>query len=65
MAFKKISNEDFQAMLIDCERRIQKLEDWEAAFVKSIRSELNQGVNPNQRQKQIIDKLWDKATEKA
>ncbi len=46
----------------DCEKRESRLTDWERIFIDSIRSQIEQGRRPTQKQVEILDRIWEHAT---
>ena len=46
----------------DCEKRESRLTDWERTFVDSIRSQIEQGLRPTQKQIEMLDRVWEHAT---
>jgi hypothetical protein len=49
-------------MLDDCEKREERLNDWERGFVDSLRKQIEDGRRPSAKQIDTLDSLWEKAT---
>lgn len=46
----------------DCERRESRLTEWEASFIDSLRSQIEKGRRPSDKQVETLDRLWERAT---
>jgi hypothetical protein len=55
-------NDEYATMLDDCEERESRLTDWERGFVDSLRSHIEEGRRPTEKQLQTLDDIWEKAT---
>ena len=51
-------------MLDDCEKREERLTDWERGFVDSLRRQIEQGRRPSAKQIETLDSTWERATKR-
>lgn len=49
-------------LITDCETRSEKLSEWEASFIQSIREQFDRRGSLSDRQLEILDKIWEKVT---
>ena len=56
-------SDEYLTMLNDCENRQERLTEWECTFVDSMRSQISRGRRPTAKQIEILDRVWDKATQ--
>lgn len=56
--------DEYITLVEDCEKREERLTDWERTFVDSIRSQLEKGRRPTQKQIDVLDNIWEKATKR-
>jgi hypothetical protein len=55
-----MSDDAFQ-MILDCEKREEKLSEWELCFIQSISERIStRSLTPNQIE--ILNRIWDKVT---
>ena len=54
--------DEYMTLLDDCEKRSEKLSDWECGFVESFQRQLDEGRRPSAKQIETLDKLWERAT---
>ena len=54
--------EEYVTLLEDCEKRSEKLTDWELGFVDSLQRQLADGRRPTAKQIETLDRVWEKAT---
>lgn len=54
--------DEYLMLLEDCERRSDKLSDWECGFVDSLQRQLSEGRRPTAKQIEALDRVWEKAT---
>lgn len=54
--------DEYLTLLDDCEKREERLSDWERGFVDSLRKQLEQGRRPSSKQIEALDKCWENAT---
>ncbi len=55
-------SDEIQTMLDDCEKRSEKLSDWECEFIDSISDQLGRGRGLSEKQEQILERIWEKVT---
>jgi hypothetical protein len=53
---------EYLTMLDDCEKREQRLTDWERSFVDSMRHQIERGARPTVKQIDTLDTIWERAT---
>jgi hypothetical protein len=56
--------EPYITLLDDCEKREERLTDWELGFVDSLRRQIEQGRRPSPKQTETLDTVWERATQK-
>jgi hypothetical protein len=54
--------DEYVTLLDDCEERESRLTDWERGFVDSLRSQIEAGRRPTEKQLHTLDTIWEKAT---
>lgn len=54
--------DEYLTLLDDCEKREERLTDWERGFVDSLRRQIEQGRRPSVKQIESLDKAWERAT---
>ena len=54
--------DEYLRMLDDCEKREQRLTDWERRFVDSLRHQVEHGRIPTPKQIEVLDAIWERAT---
>ena len=55
-------NEEYYAMINDCEEQESKLTDWERSFIDSITARLDTGIVLTGKQIEKLESIWEKAT---
>lgn len=55
---------EYLAMIEDCETRSSRLTEWEAAFIDSLKKQLEKGHRPSTKQTDVLDSIWEKATKR-
>lgn len=55
---------EYLTLIEDCEKRDTRLTDWERNFVDSLGRQLADGRRPTPKQIEILERVWDKATER-
>lgn len=55
---------EYLTLIEDCEQRSERLTDWELQFIDSLSEQLLDGRRPSTRQIEVLDSIWEKATEK-
>ena len=53
---------EYVALLEDCEKRSDKLSDWECGFVDSLQRQIAAGRRPTPKQIETLDTIWERAT---
>lgn len=53
---------EYLTLLDDCEKREERLTDWERGFVDSLRSQIESGRRPSAKQIEALDNVWERAT---
>ena len=56
--------DEYTTLLDDCEKRSERLSDWEAGFVDSLQRQIAEGRRPSPKQVETLDLLWTKVTER-
>ena len=54
--------EESLTLIADCEHRSERLSDWEANFIDSLRRQIEDGRRPTANQAEALDKIWQQAT---
>ena len=54
--------DEYMTMLEDCERRSERLSDWECQFVDSLQRQIAEGRRPSAKQIDTLDGVLEKAT---
>lgn len=54
--------DEYLQLLDDCEKREDRLSDWERGFVDSLRRQIEQGRRPTTKQIETLDATWERAT---
>lgn len=54
--------DEYVTLLDDCERREERLSEWERGFVDSLRRQIEQGRRPTPKQIEALDRAWERAT---
>ena len=55
---------DEHQMLRDCEAREERLSDWERRFIDSVTLQVDRGRGITPKQLEVLERIWEKATEK-
>ena len=56
--------EEHQTMIEDCEARESRLSDYERSFIDSIKRQLADGRTLSKKQAEVLDDVWNRATER-
>lgn len=56
--------DEYVTMLEDCEKRSERLTDWECGFVDSLQRQLAEGRRPSVKQIETLDTIWERATKR-
>lgn len=54
--------DEYVTLLEDCEKRSERLSDWELGFVDSLQRQLAEGRRPSAKQIETLDTIWERAT---
>jgi len=54
--------DEYRTLLDDCEKREERLTDWERGFVDSLGSQLSAGRRPTPKQIETLDRIWENVT---
>jgi hypothetical protein len=57
-------SDEYITLLDDCEKREERLTDWERGFVDSLRSQIEAGRRPSLKQIEALDSVWERATKR-
>lgn len=52
----------YTQLIEDCEKRSEKLTDWEANFLDSLSRQLGNDRRPTDKQIECLDNIWEKVT---
>lgn len=55
---------EYLTLLEDCEKREERLTDWERNFVDSLTKQIDAGRRPSLKQIETLDSVWAKATQR-
>ena len=55
---------EYLTLLEDCEKREERLTDWERNFVDSLTKQIESGRRPSLKQIETLDSVWEKATQR-
>jgi hypothetical protein len=55
---------EYLILLEDCEKREERLTDWERNFVDSLTKQIEAGRRPCLKQIETLDSVWEKATQR-
>jgi hypothetical protein len=56
--------DEYITLIEDCEKREERLSDWERNFIDSLRRQIEQGRRPTQKQIDCLDTAWERATKR-
>lgn len=56
--------QEYLTLLEDCEKREERLTDWERGFVDSLTKQIENGRIPSLKQVETLDKVWERVTAK-
>ena len=54
--------DEYMTLVEDCEHRSERLTDWEAQFIDSLRRKLEGGTPPSPLQIEKLDEVWERVT---
>ena len=55
---------EYVTLIDDCERREERLSDWDRGFIDSIKSQIAAGRHPSPKQVEKLDEIWERATKR-
>jgi len=55
-------DDEISRMIEDCEKRSEKLSDWESGFIDSIDVQLGKGRTLTPKQYDVLERIWEKVT---
>lgn len=55
---------EYLTLIEDCEKREERLSDWERTFIDSLRRWIESGKRPSEKQINALDNVWEKATKR-
>jgi len=55
---------EYLTLIEDCEKRSERLADWDAQFIDSLSRQLSAGRRPSTKQIETLDNIWEKVTER-
>lgn len=56
--------DEYITLIEDCEKREEKLTDWERSFVDSLRRQIEDGHRPSPKQIDALDAAWERVTKR-
>lgn len=56
--------DEYLGQIADCEKREERLTDWERGFVDSLSKQLENGRRPSMKQIETLDNIWERATKR-
>lgn len=54
--------DEYVTMLEDCEKRSERLTEWECGFVESLQRQIADGRQPSAKQIEKLDSVWERIT---
>ena len=54
--------DEYLVLIDDCEKREERLSDWERGFIDSLRRQIENGRRPSPKQIESLDAAWERAT---
>ena len=55
-------SDEYVTLIEDCERRSERLSDWQLDFIDSLRRQVEEGKMPTAKQIEKLDEAWECAT---
>lgn len=55
---------EYLTLIEDCEKRDDRLTEWETQFIDSLGRQIAAGRRPSPKQIETLERIWDKATER-
>lgn len=56
--------DEYITLLDDCEKREDRLTDWERGFIDSLRKQIESDRRPSPKQIDTLDNIWERATKR-
>lgn len=56
--------DEYLQQIEDCVNRESRLTEWEVEFLDSLTRQLENGRRPSVKQIEVLDRIWEKATER-
>ena len=53
---------EYLTLIEDCEKREERLSDWDRQFIDSLGRQIAQGRRPTPKQIDKLDEIWERAT---
>jgi uncharacterized protein YgfB (UPF0149 family) len=54
--------DEYAQMIEDCEKRAERLSEWEQSFIDSLSVQLSRGKVPTAKQIEKLSDIWERAT---
>lgn len=54
--------EEVNQMIEDCEKRQEKMSEWEQNFIDSLSNQLGKGKSISPKQYTVLERIWEKIT---
>lgn len=54
--------EEVNQMIEDCEKRQEKMSEWEQNFIDSVSNQLGKGKDISPKQYAVLERIWEKIT---
>lgn len=55
-------SDEYTSMLDDCEKREERLTDWERGFVDSLQKQIENDRLPSKKQIETLENTWERIT---
>jgi hypothetical protein len=56
--------DEYLQQIEDCEKRAERLTDWETNFIDSLRRQVERGRSLSDRQIETLDGVWERITKR-
>lgn len=53
---------EYLTLLEDCEKREERLSEWEREFADSLSRQIAEGRRPSVKQSEMLDSIWERVT---
>lgn len=54
--------DEYQTMIDDCEKRSDKMSEWECDFIQSLSEQIDNGRTPSGKQIDKLNSIWKRVT---